>query len=164
MNRKRKIWVMTAAIAVIVGLLTVSIPAEEKDLSEKEEETELEEVLARWDDPEVKKILERSDNRKWYSYEELYGKELDEEDKEYMRILERMEREGIDITEFFEEIEERTIGKYVEAQKRGVEYLPEEFDIVQFAKDFEKRKLREEGITGEEIVSQTLSIVINITN
>lgn len=149
---------MMAAIAVIVSVLIVSVPAEEKE----NKDNKLEKILARWNDPEVKKILERSHNRKWYSYEELYEVELDEEDREYMKILDRLEREGIDISELFDEIDKYLMSQYygyLEAQRTGFQFHPQELDIVQFAKDFEKRKLREEGIAGKEIVSQTLSTI-----
>jgi len=139
---KRKILGMTVAIIVIISLLIVNVPAEEK------ENNELKKVLARWNDPEVKKILERSHNRKWYSYEELYGKELSEKDREYMRILDRLEREGIDTSELFDEIDRYLTSRYyeyLEAQRTGNKFQAEEFDKVQFARDFEERKLRERG-------------------
>ncbi|MEA1994256.1 MAG: hypothetical protein U9N35_07695 [Euryarchaeota archaeon] len=150
MKNKGKISGMMAAVAIIISLLVVSVPAKEQEGAEKIPKEEREwmaqeekKIQGELKDPEFVKKLERSKNRKWYSYEELYGKELDEEDREYMRILKRMEREGIDTNELFEEIEERTIGRYVEAQKRGTEYQPEKIDILQFAKKFERRKLEE---------------------
>ena len=138
MNKKRKILGMAAAITVMVSLLIVSIPAEEKDdkyspeiLKEKRiwMAQEEEKIKAKMEDPEFKKLLERSHNRKWYSYEELYGKELNEEDREYMKILERMEKEGIDTSELFDEIE-----RYIRSTGKKI-------DKVQFAKEFERRKL-----------------------
>jgi len=146
---------MTAAIVVIVSLLMISVPAEEKDdkyspeiPKEKWEwmVQEEEKIKAKMEDPEFKKLLEKSHNRKWYSYEELYGLELDDEDKEYMKILDRLEKEGIDTSELFDEIEkyiESQYQEYLESQRSGSDYNYEKLDIVQFARDFEKRKLEE---------------------
>jgi len=152
MNKKMKIWGMTAAIVVIVSLLMISVPAEEKDdkyspviPKEKREwmAQEEEKIKAKMEDPEFKKLLERSHNRKWYSYEELYGKELNEENIEYTKILDRLEKEGIDTSELFDEIEkylESQYQEYIESQRTGADYNYEKLDMVQFARDFEKRR------------------------
>ena len=159
----RKILGMMAAIAVIISLLIVSVPAEEKDDKYSPEipkekriwmAQEEEKIKAKMEDPEFKKLLERSHNRKWYSYEELHGKELNEEDREYMKIIDRLEREGIDTSELFDEIE-----KYLTSE----EYLKtRRFNKVQFAKDFEKRKLKEEKGVKNNQKSLEYTIIVNI--
>ena len=152
-QKSKKMVGITAAMVVIVSLLVVSVPAKELEGAEKipkeerewmaREEKKIQEELK---DPEFLKKLERSKNRKWYSYEELYGKELDEKDREYMRILKRMEREGIDTNELFDAMDDFLMSQYyedLEAQRTGTVYQPKELDVVQFSKEFEKRKLEE---------------------
>jgi len=157
MNKKRKIIGMTAMIAVIVSLLIVNVPAEEKEKTEQYSQDipqekrewmaqEEEKIKTKMEDPEFIKLRERSHNRKWYSYEELYELGLDEDDIEYMKILDRLEKGGIDTSELFDEIEkyiESQYQEYLESQRTGSDYNYEKLDIVQFAKDFEKRKLEE---------------------
>ncbi|MEA1993121.1 MAG: hypothetical protein U9N35_01815 [Euryarchaeota archaeon] len=85
MDKKSKMVGIAAVMAVIVSLLVVSVPAKESEGAEKipkeerewmaREEKKIQEELK---DPEFVKKLERSKNRKWYSYEELYGKEKEE--------------------------------------------------------------------------------------
>ncbi|MEA1992790.1 MAG: hypothetical protein U9N35_00115 [Euryarchaeota archaeon] len=164
MDKKGKILGMMAAVAIIISVVMVSVPAEKEESTEKyspkipkekrewmaREEKKIQEELK---DPEFVKKLERSKNRKWYSYEELYREELDEEDKEYMRILKRMEREGIDTTELFDEIEEYLESQYqdyLESQSTGSNYNYEKLDIVQFAKDFEKREFGKKGAKNDQ--------------
>jgi len=146
MNKKRKILGMTAAIAVIVGLLMVSIPAEEKEKTDNDCGCGCNKAPAQGEPLNFNKVLEKTVG--WENDVEMLGKEIKEKKEELLKLykkakdgkevldeisslrseIEKLEREYWYKKEILFEIE--VIQKYTELQDDGTlkivrESLPE---------------------------------------
>lgn len=90
MNKKRKILGMTAAIAVIVGLLMVSVPAEEKEKTDNDCGCGCNKAPAQDEPLNFNKVLEKTVG--WENDVEMLEKEIKEKKEELLELYKKTKK------------------------------------------------------------------------